>query len=86
MAYIQDCTDFNVATSFNVPLQLVAPGGGLKQLDFSSLDDPEFIFDTIWGAGDSLDSGYETSEHAGTLSDIEHPKSYIRVYQTDEDM
>ncbi|KAF8861682.1 hypothetical protein BDZ45DRAFT_671755 [Acephala macrosclerotiorum] len=72
--------------TFEGPLRLVAPGGGLKQLDFS-LDDTDFIFDSIFsGQGDSLDSGYETSEHAGTLSEIEQPKSYIRVYQTDEDI
>lgn len=67
-------------------MRLVAPGGGLKQLDFS-LDDTDFIFDSLFSAqGDSLDSGYETSEHAGTRSEIDQPKSYIRVYQTDEDM
>lgn len=30
--------------TFTAPLSLVAPGGGLKQLDFS-LDDTDFIFD-----------------------------------------
>ncbi|KUJ06822.1 uncharacterized protein LY89DRAFT_661403 [Mollisia scopiformis] len=75
-----------VAASFSGPLQLVAPGGGLTQLDFSS-DDSLFIFDSVFsGQGDSLDSGYETSEVSATLSEVDHPKEYIRVYQTDEDI
>lgn len=85
-AFIEMRLTSSAAASFNAPLRLVAPGGGLKQLDFS-LDDTDFISDTIFSVhADSLDSGYETSEHAGILSEIDQPQSYVRVYQTDEDM
>jgi hypothetical protein len=85
-AFIEMRLTSSAAASFNAPLRLVAPGGGLKQLDFF-LDNTDFIFDTIFSAhADSLDSGYETSEYASTISEIDQPKSYIRVYQTDEDM
>ncbi|KAH9213606.1 hypothetical protein DL95DRAFT_390398, partial [Leptodontidium sp. 2 PMI_412] len=36
--------------TFAAPLSLVSPGGGLKQLDFS-LDDTDFIFDSIFATG-----------------------------------
>lgn len=74
--------------TFSAPLSLVSPGGGLKQLDFS-LDDTDFIFDSIFAntatQNESMDSGYETSEHAGTLSDSGREVP-IRVYSSDEDM
>ncbi|KAK0119470.1 hypothetical protein ONS95_010918 [Cadophora gregata] len=72
--------------TFAAPLSLVTPGGGLKQLDFS-LDDTDFIFDSIFASTqpEGMDSGYETSEHAGTLSESgkEVP---IRVYSSDDDI
>ncbi|KAL2070283.1 hypothetical protein VTL71DRAFT_13309 [Oculimacula yallundae] len=71
--------------TFAAPLSLVSPGGGLKQLDFS-LDDTDFIFDSVFAAQpESMDSGYETSEHAGTLSDSGREVP-IRVYSCDEDI
>lgn len=73
------------AATFTAPLQLVTPGSGLKQLDFS-LDNTDFIFDSIWPQTDTLDSGYETSEPTGPQSETDQPKSYIRTYQTDADM
>jgi hypothetical protein len=68
-------------------LGLVAPGGGLKQLDLS-LDDTDYIFDAIFSARhESQDSGYDTSEHAGTNSENDHqPRISIRVYSSDEDV
>ena len=76
-----------ILESFAETLGLVAPGGGLKQLDLS-LDDTDFIFDTIFSARhESQDSGYDTSEHAGTSSETDYqPHSSIRVYANDEDM
>lgn len=73
--------------SFAETLGLVAPGGGLKQLDLS-LDDTDYIFDAIFSARhENQDSGYDTSEHAGTNSETEHhPTSSVRVYSNDEDM
>jgi hypothetical protein len=72
--------------SFAEPLSLVAPGGGLKQLDLS-LDDTDFIFDSIFTTRqDSNDSGYDTSEHTGTCSEVDQPRAFIRVYSNDEDM
>ncbi|KAI9053126.1 hypothetical protein LZ554_003393 [Drepanopeziza brunnea f. sp. 'monogermtubi'] len=71
---------------FAAPLSLVAPGGGLKQLDFS-LDDTDFIFDSIFATQqENVDSGYETSEHAGTLSDGGQREVPIRTYSSDEDI
>jgi hypothetical protein len=44
--------------SFAQPLGLVAPGGGLRQLDLS-LDDADFIFDAIFSTrNDFQDSAY----------------------------
>ncbi|KAJ5042448.1 uncharacterized protein L3040_004996 [Drepanopeziza brunnea f. sp. 'multigermtubi'] len=72
--------------TFAAPLSLVAPGGGLKQLDFS-LDDTDFIFDSIFATQqENMDSGYETSEHAGTLSDGGQREVPIRTYSSDEDI
>jgi hypothetical protein len=72
--------------SFAGPLRFVAPGGGLKQLDLS-LDDTDFIFDAIFPSQDRLlDSGYETSDNSGTISEISPTHSPIRVYSTDEDI
>jgi len=64
----------------------VAPGGGLRQLDLS-LDDTDFIFDSIFSARhESNDSGYDTSERGGTASEPDLPRSYVRVYTNDENM
>lgn len=54
------------------PLALVAPGGGLKQLD---LTDPGFTFDSIY-----LDSIEPESE----ISKL--PQKLVRVYSSDQDM
>ncbi len=84
----EENSQFNQAYqgTFTAPLTLVAPGGGLKQLDFS-LDDTDFIFDSIFATQpESMDSGYETSEHAGTLSEGGQREVSIRVYSNDEDM
>ncbi|KAH8602004.1 hypothetical protein B0O99DRAFT_680155 [Bisporella sp. PMI_857] len=76
----------NNQESFAKPLSLVAPGGGLKQLDLS-LDDTDFIFDSIFSARrDTADSGYDTSEHPGTASESDHLHSFVRVYNNDEDI
>ncbi|KAH7411392.1 C6 zinc finger domain-containing protein [Cadophora sp. MPI-SDFR-AT-0126] len=86
--YSEEKSEFNIPDyqgTFAAPLSLVSPGGGLKQLDFS-LDDTDFIFDSIFAAQpEGMDSGYETSEHAGTSSESgkEVP---IRVYSSDEDI
>ncbi|CZR50274.1 uncharacterized protein PAC_00146 [Phialocephala subalpina] len=46
-----------------------------------------FMFDSTFSThNDSLDSGYKISEHVNTLSDPDLPKSYIRVYSSDEDI
>ncbi|CAL3962902.1 unnamed protein product [Diplocarpon coronariae] len=72
--------------TFAAPLSLVAPGGGLKQLDFS-LDDTQFILDSIFANNpEGLDSGYETPGHTGTLSDAGQREVPIRVYSSDEDI
>lgn len=72
--------------SFAEPLGMVKPGGGLKQLDFS-FDDTDLIFDAIFAAGPNcFDSGYDTSEHSGEISDVVHISCPIRVYSNDEDM
>lgn len=74
------------AATFAEPLSLVAPGGGLKQLDLS-FEDTDFIFDSIFTTRqDSNDSGYDTSDHAGTCSESEQSHSFIRVYSNEEDM
>lgn len=76
----------SIAT-FAETLSLVTPGGGLRQLDLS-LDDTDFIFDTIFNnRQNSNDSGYDTSERGGTVSETDHhPRSFIRVYSNDADM
>lgn len=76
-----------ILESFAETLGLVAPGGGLRQLDLS-LDDTDYIFDAIFSAkNESQDSGYGTSEHTGTISENDHqPHSFVRVYSNDEDM
>lgn len=72
--------------NFAAPLSLVAPGGGLKQLDFS-LEDTDYIFDSIFAThADSMDSGYDSSEHAGALSEGGRQETPIRVYSSNEDM
>ncbi|CZT11182.1 related to C6 finger domain protein [Rhynchosporium graminicola] len=71
--------------TFAAPLSLVSPGGGLKQLDFS-LDDTDFIFDSVFATQpENMDSGYETSEHAGTLSESGREVP-VRVYSCDDDI
>ena len=73
---------------FSQTLGLVAPGGGLKQLDLS-LDDSDYVFDAIFSAtNESQDSGYDTSEYAATNSESgHHPASpSVRVYCNDADM
>ena len=73
-----------VIASFAEPLSLVAPGGGLTQLDLS-LDDTDFIWDSLFSTRqDSNDSGYDTSDLAGTTS--EYPSAFIRTYRSDDDM
>ena len=58
----------------------------MKQLDLS-LDDTDYIFDAIFSASESQDSGYDTSENTVTNSEGEHqPRSSVRVYSNDEDM
>jgi len=58
----------------------------LRQLDLS-IDDTDFIFDSIFSArNDSNDSGYDTSEHAGTCSESDQAHSFVRVYSSDEDI
>jgi len=65
---------------------MVTPGGGLKQLDFS-FDDADLIFDAIFSSDPNcFDSGYDTSPHPGTVSDVGHLNCPIRVYSSDEDM
>lgn len=74
------------SASWAEPLSLVTPGGGLKQLDLS-LDDTDFIWDSIFATyQENNDSGYDTSEHAGTKSESEQSSSFIRVYSNDDDM
>lgn len=74
------------AATFAEPLSLVAPGGGLRQLDLS-LDDTDFIFDSLFTTPhDSNDSGYDTSDHTGTCSESEQPHSFVRAYSRVEDM
>lgn len=65
---------------------MITPGGGMKQLDFS-FDDTDLMFDAIFSTQPaSFDSGYDTSDHSGPISDAEIITCPIRVYSTDEDM
>jgi len=77
-------SDYDFSASFTGPLSLVAPGGGLKQLDLS-FDETSFIFDSVFAdQKDLLDSGYETSVH--TPSDSGLPQYPVRAYSSDQDM
>jgi len=72
--------------SFAEPLSLVAPGGGLKQLDLS-FNDTDFMFDSIFfRRQESNDSGYDTSNHPASSSESDHLHAFVRVYSSDEDM
>lgn len=72
--------------SFAEPLSLVAPGGGLKQLDLA-FDNTDFMFDSIfYTRQESNDSGYDTSNHATTSSESDQSHAFVRVYSSDEDM
>jgi len=76
----------SLSAPFAKPLSLVAPGGGLKQLDLS-LDDTDYIFDAIFATrNESNDSGYDTSERMGSTPESDQLRSFIRTYSNDEDM
>lgn len=76
----------SLAASFAEPLSMVTPGGGLKQLDFA-FDDTDLMFDAIFSSQPGgFDSGYDTSEHSGPVSDVGQIICPIRAYSSDEDM
>ncbi|CAG8949070.1 hypothetical protein HYFRA_00002199 [Hymenoscyphus fraxineus] len=83
----QPITDFDDLASFSEPLSLVAPGGGLKQLDFA-FEDTDFMFDSIFNTQiENHDSGYgSASDHPAPSSENGQPPSAIRVYPSDQDI
>jgi hypothetical protein len=77
-------SDYDFSASFTGPLSLLAPGGGLRQLDLS-FDETSFMFDSVFAdQKDFLDSGYETSVY--TPSDTGLPQYPVRGYSCDQDM
>jgi hypothetical protein len=76
-------SDYELSASFTGPLSLVAPGGGLKQLDVS-FDDSDFMFDTVFTGEDEVLSSESRSPDYPLSEDL--PQYPIRVYSSDDDM
>lgn len=52
-----------------------------------SFEDTDFMFDAIFNTQlEPHDSGYETSDHPATSSEIDQPLAAIRVYPNDQEM